>query len=84
MLVVRIFLSDAYFMRLIWLCLAIHLEIVCVTCSLKLKVESITTAKSLAVGTGNSSLPRSDITWQFFKHPNTSNLDLSGFVKRLF
>ena len=58
MLVVRIFLSDAYFMQLI--CLAIHLEPVCVTCSLKLKVESITTAKSLAVGTGNSSLPRGD------------------------
>lgn len=60
MLVVKIFLSDAYFMRLIWLCLALHLETVCVTCSLKLKVESITTAKSLAVGTGNSSLPRGD------------------------
>lgn len=50
MCVVRVFLSDAYFMRLIWLCLAIHLETVCY----------MFTANSLAVGTGKSSLPRSD------------------------
>ena len=54
-MVVRIFLSNTYFMQLlICLRLATHLETVCVTCSLKRKVESIT-PKSLAGGSDNNS-----------------------------
>ena len=38
-----------------------HLDVSCITCSSKLRVESIKTAKSLAKGTGESSLPSRDL-----------------------
>ena len=37
-----------------------HLDVSCITCSSKLRVESIKTPKSLAKGTGESSLPSRD------------------------
>ena len=65
-----------------------HLDVSCMTCSSKLRVESIKTPKSL--GTGENSLPSGDnlklldALDNICLVPNTSNLVLPGFIRTLF
>ena len=67
-----------------------YLDVICIKCSSKLRVESIKSPKSLAKSTGESSLPSRDnlklldTLDNICLVPNTSNLVLSGFIRRLF
>ena len=66
-----------------------HLDVICIRCSSKLRVGSIKTPKSLAKGTGENPLPSRDNlklldTLDVCLVPNTSNLVLSGFIRGLF